>query len=225
MRILEIGAGTGGLAAHVLPLLERGLHSYTFTDVSAGFFTPAAQKLAAFPEVEFKVFDLEKSGAVQDIELGSFDFVIGTNCVHAVADVRTALRNVHDLLAPGGTFFFMDTASPTALDGRGFWTDQRMVAIHSITTFAPSTRCFRGRSGRRCFARWGLPKLRRFRGFAAGAWLEKGEYRGAGPEGMGRTGAAIPASAEPAEKSSADLCGSSSGCGDELAARLRAAGS
>ncbi|MGH8046984.1 MAG: polyketide synthase dehydratase domain-containing protein, partial [Chthoniobacterales bacterium] len=57
LRILEIGAGTGGLAAHLLPLLERGLHSYVFSDVSAAFFGPAMQKLAMFPEVEFKVLD------------------------------------------------------------------------------------------------------------------------------------------------------------------------
>ena len=50
LRILEIGAGTGGLASQVLPLLERGLHSYTFSDVSAAFFSGAAQKLAAFSE-------------------------------------------------------------------------------------------------------------------------------------------------------------------------------
>src|SRR6266404_9320 len=63
LRILEIGAGTGGLASQVLPLLERGLHSYTFSDVSAAFFSGAEQKLAAFSEVEFKIFDLEKPGA------------------------------------------------------------------------------------------------------------------------------------------------------------------
>ena len=63
LRILEVGAGTGGLTSHVLPLLERGLHSYTFSDVSAAFFAGAMQKLAAFPEVEFKIFDLEKPGS------------------------------------------------------------------------------------------------------------------------------------------------------------------
>ena len=47
LRILEIGAGTGGLTAQVLPALERGLHSYTFTDVSAGFFPGAMQNSSA----------------------------------------------------------------------------------------------------------------------------------------------------------------------------------
>ena len=112
MRILEIGAGTGGLASQVLPLLERGLHSYIFSDVSAAFFSGAAQKLAAFPEVEFKIFDLEKPGVEQELEAGAFDFIIGTNVLHAVSDVRAALRNLHGLLAPGGSLIFMDTATP-----------------------------------------------------------------------------------------------------------------
>jgi len=112
LRILEIGAGTGGLASQVLPLLERGLHSYTFSDVSAVFFSGAAQKLAAFPEVEFKIFDLEKPAVEQEFELGTFDFIIGTNVLHAVKDVRAALRNLHGLLASGGNLIFMDTATP-----------------------------------------------------------------------------------------------------------------
>ncbi len=112
LRILEIGAGTGGLASQVLTLLERGLHSYTFSDVSASFFSGAAQKLAAFPEVEFRIFDLEKSAVEQELEAGAFDFIIGTNVLHAVRDVRAALRNLHGLLAPGGSLIFMDTATP-----------------------------------------------------------------------------------------------------------------
>ena len=112
MRILEVGGGTGGLASQVLPLLERGLHSYIFSDVSAAFFTGTGQKLAAYPEVEFKIFDLEKPGTEQELELGSFDFIIGTNVLHAVRDVRDTLRNLHGLLAPGGSLLFMDTATP-----------------------------------------------------------------------------------------------------------------
>lgn len=112
LRILEIGAGTAGLASQLLPLLERGLHSYVFTDVSPGFFPGAKQKLAAFPEVEYKIFDLERPGTEQELEAGSFDLIVGTNVVHAVSDVRHALRNVHNLLKPGGTLMFVDVATP-----------------------------------------------------------------------------------------------------------------
>lgn len=112
LRILEVGAGTGALASYILPLLERGLHGYVFSDVSAGFFLPAQQKLAAYPEVEYRTFDLDRSPEEQDFEAGSFDFIVGTNVLHAASDVRAALGNLHRLLVPGGTLMFMDVASP-----------------------------------------------------------------------------------------------------------------
>jgi len=112
LRILEVGGGTAGLASQVLPLLERGLHSYTFSDVSAGFFPGALQKLAAFPEVECKIFDLEKPGTEQDFAAESFDLIIGTNVIHAVSDVRATLGYLRELLVPGGSLVFMDTATP-----------------------------------------------------------------------------------------------------------------
>lgn len=124
LRILEVGAGTAGLAAQLLPLLERGVHSYTFTDVSAGFFPGANQKLAAFPEVECKIFDLEKPVIDQGFELADYDFIVGTNVLHAVADVRSALTSLHQLLKPGGTLMFVDVANPQ------FWTE----AVFGLTS-------------------------------------------------------------------------------------------
>jgi SAM-dependent methyltransferase len=140
LRILEVGAGTGGLSAQVLPALERGVHSYTFSDVSAAFFSGAMQKLAAYREVETKIFDLEKPAIEQDFEPASFDFIIGTNVLHAVADVRTALRNLHELLVPGGSLVFMDVATPQlwteAVFGltSGWWrfTDRDLRPVHPL---------------------------------------------------------------------------------------------
>ena len=112
LRILEVGAGTGGLSSQLLPLLDRGLHNYTFSDVSPAFFGGAMQKLAAFPEVQFKTFDLEKPAGEQGFEVGGFDVVVGANVIHAVGDVRFALRNIYELLAPGGTLLFIELATP-----------------------------------------------------------------------------------------------------------------
>jgi NADPH:quinone reductase-like Zn-dependent oxidoreductase/SAM-dependent methyltransferase/acyl carrier protein len=124
LRILEIGAGTGGLAAQLLPMLERGIHSYTFTDISAGFFPGANQKLAAFPEVECKIFDLEKSPLDQGFEANDYDYIVGTNVLHAVADVRVTLKSLHELLKPGGTLMFVDVATPQ------LWTE----AVFGLTS-------------------------------------------------------------------------------------------
>src|SRR5437764_7184421 len=98
------------------------------------------QKLAAFPEIETKIFDLEKPAAEQGFEPGSFDFVVGTNVLHAVADVRSALRNLHGLLAPGGSLVFMDLANPQlwteAVFGltSGWWrfTDRDLRSVHPL---------------------------------------------------------------------------------------------
>jgi len=124
LRILEVGAGTGGLAAHLLPLLERNVHSYTFTDISPAFFSAAAQKLADFPEVEFKTFDLEKPGTEQGFDAESFDLIVGTNVLHALSDLRSGLQNLHSLLVPGGSLLFMDVANPQ------LWTD----AVFGLTS-------------------------------------------------------------------------------------------
>jgi acyl transferase domain-containing protein/NADPH:quinone reductase-like Zn-dependent oxidoreductase/SAM-dependent methyltransferase/acyl carrier protein/short-subunit dehydrogenase len=140
LRILEVGAGTGGLASQVLPMLERGLHQYVFSDVSAAFFPGARQKLAAFPEVEFLPFDLERSGAEQELDLGSFDLILGTNVIHAVADVKAALQHLHELLVPGGSLLFVDVATPhlwlNAVFGltAGWWrfTDRDLRPTHPL---------------------------------------------------------------------------------------------
>src|SRR4029453_11616243 len=58
------------------------------------------------------------------------------NVLHAVSDVRMALGHLHDLLAPGGSLVFMDTATPQlwieSLFGltRGSWgcTDRELRA-------------------------------------------------------------------------------------------------
>ena len=112
LRILEVGAGTGGLAAYVLPRLQRGLHRYVFTDASAAFFPSAQQKLASFPEVEYLPLDLNRDPFEQGFDEGSFDFIVGTNVLHAASDLRATLGHLHRLLAPGGTLAFVDVASP-----------------------------------------------------------------------------------------------------------------
>jgi NADPH:quinone reductase-like Zn-dependent oxidoreductase/acyl carrier protein/SAM-dependent methyltransferase len=144
LRILEVGAGTGGLSSMVLPLLERELHSYTFSDVSASFFPAARQKLASFPEVEFKIIDLEKPGTDQELEAGCFDLILGANVLHAVSDVKNALTNLQDLLVPGGNLLFVDVGSPhlwvNAVFGltSGWWrfTDHALRTKHPLLTRA-----------------------------------------------------------------------------------------
>ena len=51
--ILEIGAGTGGLSAAVIPSLREHVNvSYTYTDVGSSFIAHAREKFGAYPYVQ-----------------------------------------------------------------------------------------------------------------------------------------------------------------------------
>ncbi|USP74624.1 uncharacterized protein yc1106_01898 [Curvularia clavata] len=111
MRILEIGAGTGGTTQEFLSSLinpsDQGKlwSTYTFTDISAGFFSAAKEKFKDHPTLEFKVLDITKNPVIQGFQPHSYDLVIATNVIHAVPNLQQALRNVHTLLEPNGTFY------------------------------------------------------------------------------------------------------------------------
>lgn len=84
LRILEIGAGTGGTTAVILESLvssygEPMFSSYAFTDISPGFFVAAKERFAAAQNMEFSVLDISQDPADQGFELGSYDLIIAAN--------------------------------------------------------------------------------------------------------------------------------------------------
>lgn len=81
LRIIEVGAGTGGLTTYVLKALQRveresgslRFAEYTYPDISPTFFEPVREKWAEVRErMSFRTFDLERGPAAQGIE-GSYD--------------------------------------------------------------------------------------------------------------------------------------------------------
>jgi acyl transferase domain-containing protein/SAM-dependent methyltransferase len=107
-RILEMGAGTGGTSATLLPLLDPDRSVYVFSDVSDLFLTRAREKFAAFPFARFGVFDLEKDIEAQGFAMHSFDVIVGANVVHAARDLDGALKRMSMLLAPGGILLLVE---------------------------------------------------------------------------------------------------------------------
>lgn len=102
LRILEIGAGTGGLTAYILPLLEGLKVDYTFTDLSAQFLSQAKQQFQAYPFINYQRFDIEESPQSQGFEPGSFDIIFAANVIHATANVQKTLISLQTLLKPKG---------------------------------------------------------------------------------------------------------------------------
>ncbi|KAI1379833.1 putative polyketide synthase [Hypoxylon crocopeplum] len=117
MRILEIGAGTGGLTAKILEKLksdfgERLYLKYTFTDVSSGFFVQAQERFKDYSGMEFKALDITKDPLEQGFHAGEYDLIIASNVLHATPILTETLRNARTLLHPDGRLFLQEL-SPT----------------------------------------------------------------------------------------------------------------
>ncbi|CAN5266541.1 hypothetical protein BH10PSE10_BH10PSE10_21120 [soil metagenome] len=114
LRVLEIGGGTGATTASVLPALPQRGCTYHFTDVSDLFLDRAREKFAAFPNVRFGQFDLDKELDVQGYSPGQFDFIVSANAVHACTDLNETLARLRTLLAPGGVLALVESTTSFA---------------------------------------------------------------------------------------------------------------
>ncbi|MCC6168941.1 MAG: SDR family NAD(P)-dependent oxidoreductase, partial [Caldilineaceae bacterium] len=108
LRILEIGAGTGGTTASILPVLPAQQTEYTFTDVSPLFTQAAQETFAAYPFVRFTPLDIEQSPAGQGFAPHQYDLIVAANVLHATRDLRRTLAHVRDLLVPSGLLVLVE---------------------------------------------------------------------------------------------------------------------
>jgi 3-oxoacyl-(acyl-carrier-protein) synthase/SAM-dependent methyltransferase len=108
LRVLEVGSGTGGTSATVLPLFAPARTEYWFTDLSQHFFARAEQRFAEHSFVRYQLFDLDQDLSPQDMPSGYFDLIVAANSVHASRDLGQALDRVTQLLAPGGVLLLYE---------------------------------------------------------------------------------------------------------------------
>ncbi|MFI6517753.1 SDR family NAD(P)-dependent oxidoreductase [Spirillospora sp. NPDC050679] len=115
LRVLEVGAGTGGLTAALLPLLPAERTRYLYTDISSFFFSRAQKRFAVHDFVEYRTLDLNTDPAEQGFAPGTFDLVVAGNALHTAGDLTAALERVGALLAPGGRLLAVETHSSEVL--------------------------------------------------------------------------------------------------------------
>ena len=103
LRVLEVGAGTGSATEAILPRLPSDRFDYTFTDISAGFFSQADERLAVTgAAIEYQRLDIERDPLADGFDAHAYDLVIAANVLHATRDLGEALAHCRDLLAPSG---------------------------------------------------------------------------------------------------------------------------
>jgi NAD(P)-dependent dehydrogenase (short-subunit alcohol dehydrogenase family)/SAM-dependent methyltransferase/acyl carrier protein len=103
MKLLEVGAGTASATREVLRHVGRAYHSYTFTDISAGFFEDTLDSLPEHADrLIFQKLDVGQDPVKQGFQEHAYDVIIAANVLHATPSLETTLQNVRRLLKPGG---------------------------------------------------------------------------------------------------------------------------
>ena len=129
LRVLEVGAGTGGLTTFLLPRLPAAQTEYIFTDLSPLFLHAAQTRFSQFPCVQTRLLDISKPIESQDMAPGSFDLVVAANVLHATPHLHETLKHVNQLLKPGGWLMLLEGANPP------FWGDMVFTLIDGWWNF------------------------------------------------------------------------------------------
>ena len=117
LRILEIGAGTGGTAASVLASLThsatgiRMYQHYDYTDISAGYFEQAKERFKCYPRVRYRTLDISEDPILQGFEHEAYDLIIASNVLHTTPSLKESLINARKLLHPEGTLYLEELFS------------------------------------------------------------------------------------------------------------------
>ncbi|KAL6689954.1 polyketide synthase [Trichoderma pleuroticola] len=116
LKVLEIGAGTGGASVHMLKELVGRCHSYTYTDISAGFFEAAQERFREYSSMmEWAVLDIERDPLGQGFEEHSFDVIMSSNALHATKSLKKTLANCRTLLKAGGYLILNEVTNDAVL--------------------------------------------------------------------------------------------------------------
>jgi SAM-dependent methyltransferase/acyl carrier protein len=118
LRIMEVGAGTGGTSRRIVPLLAslKIPVEYTFTDLAPSFVAAARKQWGKqYPFMKFRAYDIEKA---PDADLkGTQHIVLASNAIHATHSLRDSTSNIRQILRDDGVLLMMEmTRTP-------YWVD------------------------------------------------------------------------------------------------------
>ncbi len=102
VRILEIGAGTGGTTSFLFPHLPAERTHYAFTDVSPLFLTRARDEFRDYPFASFELLDIEKSPGSAGIRRTSVRRDYRRECLARHARSPRSSREMRSACLPAG---------------------------------------------------------------------------------------------------------------------------
>jgi len=112
MKIIEVGAGTGGATRLLMETLMAGssfrrYREYTFTDVTTSFLAEAELEFGKYPGILYSVLDIERSPIDQGYA-PTYDLVVASQVLHATSVISEAVKNCRSLLRVGGKMVLLE---------------------------------------------------------------------------------------------------------------------
>ena len=106
-RVLDVGCGTGVLLGQLR--VRAPAAQLLGVDATPGMLARARTRLGADAML------IESSGEALPLPDGSMQAVVSTSTLHYMADAPRAMREMHRVLAPGGTLVLIDWCADFAL--------------------------------------------------------------------------------------------------------------
>ncbi|XXH01490.1 hypothetical protein Hte_007850 [Hypoxylon texense] len=138
LKILEMGAGTGGTTKWLVPMLAKLGYpvEYTFTDLASSFVAGARKKFKEYPFMKFAVHDIENPPSDSSL-IGSQHIILASNAVHATHSLTVSTGNMRKFLRPDGFAMMLEMTNTLywvdiifgILEGWWLFEDGRMHAI------------------------------------------------------------------------------------------------
>ncbi len=122
-RVLDLGCGYGW---HCIYAAQQGAARVVGADISAKMLEVAREK-TSFPQVEYLC------AAIEDVDFppASFDVVLSSLAFHYIEDFDACVKNIYQMLAPGGWFVFSCEHPIFTAEGRQDWVyDENGKILH-----------------------------------------------------------------------------------------------
>ena len=120
IRILEIGAGTGGATAVILENLRGSSGApprflqYDYTDMSGSVIEKAKARFIAWGELlTYQKLDVEKDPLAQGFKEEDYDLIVAADVLQATIRVKGSIQNIRKLLKPGGKLLMIEETVET----------------------------------------------------------------------------------------------------------------
>ncbi|KAI1205468.1 BcPKS19, polyketide synthase [Annulohypoxylon truncatum] len=117
VRILEVGAGTGGTTRYIVNhLRNHGIpFEYVFTDISSSLVAAAKKQFKGVDGMSFEILDIEKPVKPEYEE--AFHCIIATNCIHATRNLDLSLSHLRKMIREDGALTLVEITQNM------FWLD------------------------------------------------------------------------------------------------------